>query len=113
MPKRINNIVQLPRKLPKRLRQFFWDCRFAGLNGETHGDFVAYRILESGDWISLAWLCHVAGNECLEKLVRQHQGRGLSIEQLRFLQVIWKLPKGEVDQWLRDESDVTWNRSAG
>ena len=113
MPKRIHNIVRLPRKLPKRLRQFFWDCRFAELNGETHGDFVAYRILESGDWPSLIWLCRHAGEASLRALVCHHRGRGLDLEQLRFWQAIWKLPKREVDRWIEEESDSTWNRSAG
>ena len=76
MPKKMDNIVKLPRKLPKRLRPFFWDCRFSQLDGERDGDFVAYRILESGDWASLLWLCRKAGEEPLKALVRHHHGRG-------------------------------------
>ena len=107
------NIVKLPRKLPKRLRPFFWDCHFSKLDGDRDGDFVAYRILESGDWPSLLWLCRQAGESALQSLVRHHRGRGLDIEQLRFWQAIWKLSKREVDRWIREESDSTWNRSAG
>ena len=113
MSKSADNIVTLPRKLPERLRRFFWDCRFGSLNGERDGDFVAYRILESGDWPSLIWLCRHAGESRLRTLVCQQRGRGLDLEQLRFWQAIWKLPKHEVDRWIREESDSTWNRSAG
>lgn len=105
-------IVKLPRKLPKNLRQFFWDCRFSSLNGERDGDFVAYRILESGDWDSLVWLCRQTDEDCLRTLVCHHRGRGLDVEQLRFWQAIWNLPKREVDCWIHEESDLTWNRSA-
>ncbi len=113
MPKPTDNIVTLPWKLPQRLRPLFWDCRFGSLNGERDGDFVAYRILESGDWPSLIWLCRQAGESRLRALVCQQRGRGLDLEQLRFWQAIWKLPKREVDRWIREESDSTWNRSAG
>ena len=113
MPSKSSNIVKLPRKLPKCLRPLFWDCRFSSLNGEGDGDFVAYRILECGDWPSLVWLCRQAGEESLRSLVCQNRGRGLDLEQLRFWQAIWNLPKREVDRWIREESDSTWNRSAG
>ena len=113
MPKKIDNLVRLPRKLPRRLRPFFWDCRFSQLDGIRDGDFVAYRILENGDWTSLLWLCRKSGEEPLKALIRHHHGRGLDLEQLRFWQAIWKLPKQEVDQWLQEHSDSTWDRSAG
>ena len=113
MSKRAHNIVKLPRKLPKQLRPLFWDCWFYRVNGETHGDFVAYRILEAGDWKSIKWLCRVVGDETLRQLVCQRRGRGLSREQLRFWQAMWNLPKRLVDEWLKRGGDNTWDRRAG
>ena len=113
MPTRADNIIKLPRKLPKQLRSLFWDCRFSRLNGDRDGDFVAYRILESGDWESLKWLCRTAGDEPLKELVAKRQGAGLSREQLRFWQAMWKLPKRTVDAWLNRKEREIWDRRAG
>ena len=93
--------VKLPRKLPKSLKPFFWDVRFEQLDGQRDGDFVAARLLESGSWQSLLWLCRAAGDDALQRLVRQRCGRGLSRGQLRFWQLRWGLPKGLVDGWIR------------
>lgn len=95
--------VTLPRKLPKSLKPFFWDVRFERLDGLRDGDFIAARLLESGSWSSLLWLCRTAGNDALERLVRQRQGAGLSRGQLRFWQIRWGLPKRLVDGWLARE----------
>ena len=113
MPKRINNIVQLPRKLPKRLRSLFWDMHFHRLDGGKHGDVVAQRILEAGDWESLKWLCQTVGDEPLKQLVSERHGAGLSREQLRFWQAMWKLPKRTVDAWLNKAGREIWDRRAG
>lgn len=112
MPKS-QNIVKLPRKLPTMLRPCFWDVVFYRLDGENHGDFVAYRLLECGDWDCLRWLRRTAGDAALMQLVRQQRGLGLSRRQLRFWQLIWDLPKAEVDRWLRRDGDDTWDRRAG
>ena len=113
MPQQHNNIVRLPKKLPKRLRQFFWDTHFHRLAGDKHGDLVAIRILEAGDWESLKWLCQTVGDEPLKQLVSQRRGAGLSREQLRFWQAMWKLPKRMVDEWLSEPGREIWDRRAG
>ena len=106
------NTVRLPRKLPKWLRPCFWDVLFCRVNGETHADFVAYRLLESGDWDGIRWLRRMAGDAPLIELVRKSRGVGLSRRQLRFWQLIWGLPKREVDEWLLRDGDDTWDRRA-
>jgi hypothetical protein len=112
VPAKANNVVKLPRKLPKRLRPLFWDTPFYRLNGAAHGDFVAYRILEAGDWESLKWLCRTVGDEPLRQLVAKRHGCGLSREQLRFWQAMWRLPKRTVDAWLNAEGRDIWDRRA-
>lgn len=93
--------VTLPRKLPKSLKPFFWDVQFARLDGQCDGDFVAARLLESGSWESILWLCRAAGDFALQQLVRQRGGRGLSRGQIRFWQIRWGLPKRLVDEWIQ------------
>ena len=109
---RSQNTVKLPRKLPKMLRPCFWDVEFCRVNGQTHGDFVASRLLESGDWDCWRWLRRTAGDDALIELVRGKRGLGLSRRQLRFWQLIWNLPKREVDEWLLRDGDDTWDRRA-
>ena len=96
-------VISLPHKLPKLLKPFFWDVRFEQLDGRRDGDFVAARLLESGSWTSIRWLCRAAGDDALQQLVRQRCGRGLSRGQLRFWQIRWGLPKRLVDEWLARE----------
>lgn len=100
-----NRLVNLPRKLPKSLKPFFWDVQFERLDGRRDGDFIAVRLLESGSWESLLWLCRTAGDAALERLVRQRQGRGLTRGQLRFWQIRWDLPKKLVDKWLARDTN--------
>ena len=96
--------VTLPQKLPKSLKPFLWDVRFERLDGQRDGDFIAARLLESGSWESILWLCRMAGDDALKQLVRQRCGRGLSRGQLRFWQIRWGLPKRLVDEWLARDS---------
>ncbi len=96
--------VLLPRKLPTSLKPCFWDVRFEQLDGRRDGDFVAARLLESGGWQSILWLCRAAGDDALQRLVRQRGGRGLSRGQLRFWQIRWELPKRLVDSWLKRDA---------
>ena len=97
-------LIALPRKLPKSLKPFFWDVRFERLDGRRDGDFIAARLLESGSWKSILWLCRTAKDDALKQLVRQRCGRGLSRGQLRFWQIRWDLPKRLVDEWLARDS---------
>ncbi|MBC7819519.1 MAG: hypothetical protein IAG10_21770, partial [Planctomycetaceae bacterium] len=109
-------LVVLSHKLPKSLKPFFWDVRFEQLDGRRDGDFVAARLLESGSWQNILWLCRVAGDDALQRLVRQRCGRGLSRGQLRFWQIRWGLPKRLVDQWLKRDAhrfDKTPRRASG
>jgi hypothetical protein len=98
------------KRLPKRLRQFFWDCRWSDVDPHRHAEFIAYRVLTDGDWPAIQWLRKTAGDATLCALVRRRRGRGLSRQQLRFWQAMWHLPRREVDAWLADRIDDTWDR---
>ena len=102
--------LTLPNRLPRRLSQFFWDCRWSDVDPQRNATFVAYRVLTNGDWLAIQWLRKTVGDAALRELVRHRCGRGLSRYQLRFWQAIWKLPRSEVDAWLADRIDDTWEQ---
>ncbi len=43
-------------KLPKFLKQYFWDVDFNGLNLEKSRTFILKRVLDRGDTQALNWL---------------------------------------------------------
>ena len=110
MPTTASPDLTLPNRLPNRLRQFFWDCRWSDVDPQRHATFVAYRVLTNGDWPAIQWLRKTVGDAALRGLVRHRRGRGLSRRQLRFWQAIWTLPRREVDAWLANRVDDTWEQ---
>ncbi|MEX2317915.1 MAG: hypothetical protein WD669_12230 [Pirellulales bacterium] len=94
----------LPDRLPEEFRRLFWDHDFDKVSGINHYDFVVGRILVEGDWNSIQWLRKHVGDDALRDWIERHEGRGLSRQQLRFWELILKLPAPEVDRWLAARS---------
>jgi hypothetical protein len=97
-----------PRRLPKRLKRFFWDYDFGRMSWKADRDLVIARILAVGDWDSLRWLQRRVPPEELSSWLRHRRGAGLSNRQLRFWELILKLPRAEVNQWLADPGRQIW-----
>jgi hypothetical protein len=99
-------------KLPGRLRPLFWDYRFASLSWNEDAPLIIHRVLSCGDWQSIRWLRRRAGDERLRAWLIERRGAGLSPRQLRFWELIWKIPPRLVNTWLADPARSIWDRRA-
>jgi hypothetical protein len=97
-------------RLPELLKPLFWEYDFGSLSVERDKDFLIRRILTRGDWSAIAWLRRRIGDKLLRKWILEHEGRGLSPQQLRFWQVMLKIPKPMVDTWIRTYEDSIWRK---
>lgn len=100
------------RHLPPDLRPIFWDTDFRKLRWPKHRDFVIARVLQSGTWEHLQWLRREIGNDALRAWIDRRKGRGLSPPQLRFFELILKIPRRKVNVWLRGEARQVWDKRA-
>jgi hypothetical protein len=96
-------------KLPGRLRPLFWDYRFGSLSWSADAPLIIHRVLSCGDWQSVRWLRRRAGDDVLREWLIQRRGAGLSPKQLRFWELIWKIPSRLVDSWLADPDRAVWD----
>ncbi len=60
-----------PTKIPKRIAKYFWDCDFKSLNWSEYSFFIAERILNFGDVVSIHWLVNKAGRRFLVKVAEK------------------------------------------
>lgn len=97
-----------PNPLPEALRRWFWDCDFDALTWEEHRDFVVRRILSVGTWDAVCWLRTNVGDPALRQWIEQHQGRGLSSQQLRFWELVLDLAPDLLDTWLASPERRIW-----
>jgi hypothetical protein len=94
--------------LPKLLRPFFWDYDFHRLAWVTDRDLIIARVLAVGNWDSIRWLRRRLPEPELRDWLRQRRGAGLSNRQLRYWELILKLPRREVNSWLADPCRQIW-----
>jgi uncharacterized protein DUF6922 len=99
-----------PHALPRRLRPLFWDYRFATLTWEDDRELVISRVLSAGGLDAIRWLRQRAGDEGIREFLEHRHGAGLSPRKLRFWELLLKLPKRQVDAWLRDPSRQIWDQ---
>jgi hypothetical protein len=95
--------------LAEELRPLFWDCDFDMLRLTQTPDFIIGRILASGSWSDVDWLRKAAGDVTLRRWILQSEGRHLSRKQLRFWELILKLPTDQVSLWLAQTSRGVWD----
>jgi MarR family len=67
-----------PRRLPPRLRHLFWNANLSRLDLDTHGGYVAERLLSSHDLDGLAWGARALSASDWSQAARN---RGLSPEE--------------------------------
>jgi len=99
--------------LPEVLRPLFWDHRIEHLRWPAHRDLVIGRVLQSGGADAIAWLRSAVPDVDLVAWIRSRDGHGLDARQLRFWQVLLKLPEADVDAWVARARGSAWGaRSA-
>lgn len=98
------------RRLPRSLRAFFWDYDFSRLSWQADRDLVIGRILAVGNWDAIRWLCRRVSDAELRSWIERRRGRGLSSRQLRYWELILKLPHRQVNAWLADPVRQIWER---
>ena len=96
--------------LPPAVKKLFWDLDPRGLRWDRDREQIIGRILASGPWQTVTWLRSTAGDEAIRSWIEEHEGRGLSPQQLRFWQVIAGIPRRRVDAWLKSEGRQVWDR---
>ena len=72
-------------KLPDELQEYFWDVDFHKLSLRKHSRFIAVRILNYGDPVSVQWFLSWADQDFLKKLLIS--SRNLNAKTRNF----WKL----------------------
>lgn len=50
------------------------------------------------------------GDKTLRTYILEHQGKGLSPRQLRYWQLIFDLPDGLVEEWIKQFRQSVWGR---
>ncbi|MBI4558660.1 MAG: hypothetical protein HY706_13855 [Candidatus Hydrogenedentes bacterium] len=100
------------RPLPKRLQAFFWQYDFPALRLKRDLELVVSQILQVGDWGSIKWLRRRVGDEVVREWILRRRGAGLSPQQLRYWELILKLPREEVNAWLAEPHRQVWDRRA-
>jgi hypothetical protein len=78
------------------------------LRWSTHRDLVIGRVLQSGGTDGIAWLRSAAPDVDLAAWIRGRHGHGLDARQLRFWQVVLKLPEVDVDGWVARARESSW-----
>ena len=94
------------------IRSLFWDLDPRGLRWERDREQIIGRVLAEGSWEAVKWLRNQAGDDALRDWIERHEGRGLTPRQLRFWELIFELPRRQVDEWLRREGRQVWDRRA-
>jgi hypothetical protein len=98
--------------LPDLLRSFLWDYDFDALTWEDDRELIIERVLARGNWDALNWLRARVGDRFLRRWIIEHRGAGLSGKQLRFWELILRLPHREVDTWLAAGGRKIWEKRA-
>jgi len=96
-------------RLPELLRPLFWDCDFEQLDWNLQRSFVVGRVLAEGTRDAISWLRARLGDAELSRWIRDHEGRPLTSQQLRFWELILGLPGDEVNRWLAQDSRRIWH----
>jgi len=95
-------------KLPKHVRELFWEYPRGTISWPTDADLIARKILELGGWDSVSWLQTIFGKENLRAWFLRHSGAGLEPRKLRFWQLTIGLPNLLVERWIANNRSNPW-----
>lgn len=98
--------------LPLRMKSFFWDYRCRFLRMDRDRDLVIARLFDRGDWNDLKWLRKTLSDSELRHWLISRCGAGLSPPKLRFWELVLRLPRRDVNKWLRNENRRVWDQRA-
>ena len=76
-------------------------------------DLVIGRILTAGDWDSVQWLIGQVGKRALKQWIVGRRGRGLDARQLRFWELVLRLPHRAVTAWVATGDQAWLHRTGG
>lgn len=88
-------------RLPDSLKSLFLDCDFPSLRLGEHGSFVIRRVIDRGDCQAITWLRHTLGDDAIRQWFLAKRGGELDARKLRFWEVVFDMPKSDVDEWVR------------
>ena len=86
--------------LPKHLKRYFPGYEFGRLRWPKDQHLVIAEVLAKGDWHAITWLRQQIGPDGLRTWIQQREGRGLSVRQLRYWELVLDLPHRDVNRWI-------------
>jgi hypothetical protein len=97
-------------RLPRSVRQLFWEYHKHSISWLEDRDLIIKKILQHGSWDALCWMRSAMDDEALRSWLIDHDGAGLEAKRLRYWQLILNLPKSRVDAWIQSGRENPWNR---
>jgi hypothetical protein len=83
-----------PRRLPRRLHQFFWEVDSKKVHLDKHADYIIARLLEHGDLAAIRWLLTTYTERQIAGVVKQ--SRQLSRKTANFWRLRLGIPESDV-----------------
>ena len=94
----------------KDFSHLFWEYNQKDLSLLEDKELIIKRVLSHGSVEDLRNLRKALGDEEIKAVLMKIKGRGIERRRLRFYQVIFCLPKKEVDSWLKDALRDIWEK---
>ena len=87
----------------------FWEFDLQTLSLDQDRDLIIGRLLSSGGWDGIQWLCSEFSEGELRNWILRAKGRDISPPRLRFWELLLDLPHTQVNHWLSEKSRRIWD----
>jgi len=94
----------------KKLKHFFWEYDLKELDPIADEYLILKKVLMYGSVKDLKNFIGIFGKKKVKDFLLKTKGKGIDKRRLRFYEVIFDLPKREVDHWLKDPIRKIWER---